>query len=147
MRKVDSVFLFWDCVPSNLCSNSFQISLPEDSELLFEAQWLCQQMVMDDRTCADHLTAGGMLFTLNHSDTAIVLPLGKETPSPVPSKIYFCCLQTVGSQFSTFSCNFVFQCFSKWFWQRHWLEMQSWNSPMKPLTPVWKIISEVYMGA
>lgn len=110
-RMVDSVHLFWDCVPHSLCSKSFQDALPEDSELLSEARWLCQHMVTEDRKCGHHLTAGSLLFTRNDSKTAIVVPLGEETPSPVPSKMYFSSLQTAGSKFSTFSGNFLFQCF------------------------------------
>lgn len=73
---------------------------------------LCQLLVMGKTTCADRVTAGGMLFTFNSSSTAIVVPLGEETPSPALPEMYFSCLQKAASKFSTFSCNFPFPMFS-----------------------------------
>lgn len=90
------------------------MSFPEDSALLLEAQWLCEHMVVGDRTCEDQLAAGTMLFTLNYSNIAIVVPLGEKTPSRSLQKCTSAVSKQQGANSAPSLATLFSGVFSKW---------------------------------
>lgn len=118
-RTVGAVHLFWDYVLSAFVLTLSRSHFLTTLSSCFEAQWLFEHMVLDDRICEDQLAVGNMLFTLNYSNIAIVVPLSEKTPSRSLQK----CTSAVSKQQEANSVPSLVTLFSSVF--SKWLLMET----------------------